>query len=495
MNLRLHALFAAASLLGAAGAAHARDWPVGYSKCADEGETCEAGDTARQVSYGIKDQWVVKAMSGDIACTNATFGTDPYPGRAKKCAVGSAAAPAPAPMPKPAPVPSPAPKPAPAPSPAPVPAPAPAPGSDAAQQAAPADGWAGYGVGTSGGQGAAASAIYTVNSVSQLQAALKAPGTLAKVVKVNGTLDMTAADNGGPFKSKSDQAARNAITLPSNTTLIGVGGSAKLVNARVVIRNVENVIVRNLQIVNPCDIAPVWDPDDGSNGNWNSEYDSITLDGAEYVWIDHNSFSDGSVTDDKLPVVNGMPKQCHDGALDIKNGTDFVTVSYNVFELHDKNNLIGSSDSAASTDDGHLRVTFHHNLFRDIEQRAPRVRFGRVHLYNNYYQGSKSREVYANLYSIGVGYKAKIISTSNAFDIDGASSCNQVVRNPGSSSKTGAIVDTGSLLNGALLNLSTQCSFSSAVGWTVPYAFTATPASQVKAQVVEEAGAGKLGVN
>ncbi|MGM9490140.1 hypothetical protein [Ideonella sp. YS5] len=90
---------------------------------------------------------------------------------------------------------------------------------------------------------------------------------------------------------------------------------------------------------------------------------------------------------------------------------------------------------------------------------------------------------------------AKIISTSNAFEIDGASACSQVVKNPGSSSKSGAIVDSGSLLNGAALSLSTQCSFSSAVGWTVPYSFTATPASEVKAKVVEEAGAGHLTVN
>jgi pectate lyase len=302
---------------------------------------------------------------------------------------------------------------------------------------------------------------------------------------------MTAADNGGPFKSKSDQAARNALYVPSNTTLIGVGSTARLVNARLVIRNVENVIVRNLQIVNPCDIAPVWDSGDG----WNAEYDGITIEGAEYVWIDHNSFTDGSVTDDTLPIVNGDTKQCHDGAIDVKNGSDFITLSYNVFELHDKTNLIGSSDSSASMDDGHLRVTLHHNLFRNVVQRTPRVRFGKVHVYNNYYQGSKTREVYASSYSIGVGYKAKIISTSNAFDIEGASGCSQVVKNPGSSSKTGAIVDTGSLLNGAGLNLSTQCKFSNAVGWTVPYSFTATPASEVKAKVVEEAGAGKLTVN
>jgi pectate lyase len=36
--------------------------------------------------------------------------------------------------------------------------------------------------------------------------------------------------------------------------------------------------------------------------------------------------------------------------------------------------LIGNSDQATE-DRGHLRVTLHHNLFDDIGQRTPRVRF------------------------------------------------------------------------------------------------------------------------
>jgi len=333
-----------------------------------------------------------------------------------------------------------------------------------------------------------------VSNATQLLDAIKAGGDTPKIIKVSGTIDMTGADNGGPFKSTSDEAARARIELPSNTSLLGVGANAGLANAFIMIKGVSNVIVRNLTIVNPCDVSPIWDPNDGDTGNWNSEYDGVTVDSSKNVWIDHNKFTDAPVTDDLLAVVNGKRKQCHDGALDVKNGSDFVTVSNNVFELHDKNNLIGSSDSK-TTDDGHLKVTFHGNYFSRIQERAPRVRFGQVHLYNNYHEASKSDPAYPYGYSVGVAYKAKIISQNNAFDVAGANSCQDVVKNPGSSSKTGAILESGSLLNGAALNMA-QCSFSTSVGWTVPYDISGAllPAASVKASVKANAGPGKLTV-
>lgn len=369
---------------------------------------------------------------------------------------------------------------------------APSAAANAATEVAPADGWASRNGGTSGGSAAAATDTYLVSSPSALKAALTRSGTKAKIVKVSGTIDMASADNGGAFTSVADQTERNAITLPSNTTLIGVGSSAKLVNARVVLRKVSNVIVRNLTIVAPCDIAPVWDPNDGT-GEWNALYDGIFITASKNVWIDHNHFTDAPLTDDKLPIANGKPKQCHDGAVDINSASDYVTVSYNVFDQHRKNTLIGSSDSATG-DDGHLTVTLHHNHFSDVVERAPRVRFGRVHVYNNYYEGSRTDAVYPHQYSLGVGYKALILSEQNVFEIAGATGCTQVVKNPGSSSKTGAISDTGSLLNGKALNLASTCSFASA-SWTVPYTYGAAAASTVRKTVLERAGVGKLTVN
>jgi pectate lyase len=365
--------------------------------------------------------------------------------------------------------------------------------ADASTDVAPATGWASRNGGTKGGAAATSRYMYKVSSASQLLAALKDGGTNPKIVKIYGTVDMAAADNGGPFTSVADQTARNKITIPANTTLIGMGSTATITNAAMFIKRVDNVIIRNLTIVAPCDIEPMWDPND-NGGRWNSRYDALVIDGATHVWIDHNVFTDAPTTDDQAPVVNGQRKQCHDGALDIQHAADFITVSYNVFDQHDKNTLVGSSDSDTA-DEGHLTVTFNHNAFKNVMERAPRVRFGKVHVYNNYYQGDKANTAYPHNYSIGVGYKAKIVSAANVLDIAGASSCPKVVKNPGTSTKTGAIVDTGSLLNGAALNLSTSCSFSNAVGWTVPYAATPLPAGMVKSTVTSQAGVGKLTVN
>lgn len=83
--------------------AFAADWPSGYTKCANERAICTAGTSVRQVSYGALGKWYVRNLSGNIACTNATFG-DPIPGKRKSCAVGPLVnAPATAPTPAPTP--------------------------------------------------------------------------------------------------------------------------------------------------------------------------------------------------------------------------------------------------------------------------------------------------------------------------------------------------------------------------------------------------------
>ena len=355
---------------------------------------------------------------------------------------------------------------------------------DPARQSAPLDGWASQDGGTRGGATATTGQIYTVGNRAQLLAALYNGADNAKIIKLTGIIDMSG---GQPYSSSADQAARGAVRLKSNTTLIGAGAGAGIVNGHIVVSNVSQVVIRNLKLVNACDVGPVWDPNDGATGNWNSAFDGIGVSGSTHVWVDHVSFTDAPVTDDFLPVENGHVRQCHDGALDITNGSDYVTVSYNLFEQHNKNNLVGGSDSTTS-DEGKLRVTFSNNVFRDVASRAPRVRYGQVHLFNNYHAGSKSHPVYPVSYSVGVGNAAKILSNNNVFEVAGAATCPDVVKDF-SGTTPGAFRDTGSLLNGAALG---ACGVSNGVTWTPPYAYSPRPLALVKANALAQAGGGKL---
>ncbi len=353
--------------------------------------------------------------------------------------------------------------------------------ADAALQVAPADGW---GAGTVGGAAATPDHIYTVRNRAELLNALANGGTAPKIIKVAGTIDMS---EGTPFANTADQKTRSRVRLPSNTTLIGEGPGAGFVNAWIDISSVNQVIVRNLHIVAPCDVGPVWDPSDGAAGNWNSQYDAIGIVTATQVWIDHNTITDAPVTDDTLPVENGKTKQCHDGAIDITKGADLITVSYNRITQHDKTMLIGGSDSLTS-DAGKLRVTIANNVFDGLSQRVPRVRFGQVHVFNNYFVGSKTANPYPHAYSIGLGKQGNVISHANVFAIDGAAGCDSVVSYPGGD-RSGVFQDSGSALNGAPLG---ACSVLPGTAFTPAYAFKPRPVALVKANALAQAGAGKL---
>ena len=224
--------------------------------------------------------------------------------------------------------------------------------------------------------------------------------------------------------SRNAQQDRVRIRPGSNTTIVGLGKHATLRGIWLDIRGTPNVagsrtniIVRNLTFEDTYDCFPQWSPTDGTLGSWNALYDSVSLRDSDHVWVDHNTFRDRRTADATLPIYFGVLFQLHDGLLDITNASDFVTVSWNRFVNHDKLMLIGSSDSAAA-DRNKLRVTLHHNLFWNIGQRAPRVRFGQVHVYNNLYRIG-NEENYQ--YSWGVGIEiAQTYAENNFFRTDEA---------------------------------------------------------------------------
>ena len=326
------------------------------------------------------------------------------------------------------------------------------------------DGWASLEAGTTGGSAAVPEQIYVATTRAELIVALNdgviptttTPSAAAKIIYIDGTIDFNVddadqplgcadyyrdgytpeafaaafdpalwgrANPSGPLEaarvaSQQAQQSRIRIRVGSNTTIVGVGSRATLRGAWLDIRgtaaaNVSNIIVRNLTIEDTFDCFPQWSPTDGALGAWNAAYDAISLRNAHHVWIDHNTFRDRLTRDEDQPSAFGVLFQVHDGEVDITNASDLVTVSYNRFWNHDKVMLIGSSDGAVA-DRGLLRVTLHHNWFKNTGQRTPRVRFGQVDIFNNYYdQGDHP----AYDYSWGAGIESAIVAENNFFAV------------------------------------------------------------------------------
>ena len=96
---------------------------------------------------------------------------------------------------------------------------------------------------------------------------------------------------GQPFTSTADQKARPGQTAQQHHA--DRRRARQWLRQRLInIAGVSNVIVRNLTIVAPCDVGPIWDPTDGATGNWNAAYDAISVTGADHVWIDRNTITD-----------------------------------------------------------------------------------------------------------------------------------------------------------------------------------------------------------
>ena len=356
--------------------------------------------------------------------------------------------------------------------------------SSIARQTLPeGDGWASLGDGTSGGAAAPRSSVVTVRTRDQLAQAVA--GDAPKIVFVAGRIDantdasgrrLTCADYArdgftlqsylqtydpavwgredepsGPVEdaraaSQEAQEAQITIRIGSNTTLIGLPGS-EITGANLRVDRESNVIIRGLTVTDAFDCFPAWDPTDGDTGNWNSEYDTLSLTEATHVWIDHNDFSDGDNPDSEQPTYFGRPFQVHDGLIDITNGSDLVTVSYNRLHDHDKTMLIGSSNTRF-TDRGRLRVTIHHNQFRNLGQRVPRVRFGQVDVYNNHYIQRENAPV-EYVYSWGVGVESHIVAERNFFTLPRSIGPEQIIENFGGV----RITENGNLVNGRRVDI------------------------------------------
>ena len=234
------------------------------------------------------------------------------------------------------------------------------------------------------------------------------------------------ADESGVYAAARSKLSSNygnkiKIKVPSNTTIIGLDSDCGFKGGSVQIVGATNVVIRNLVVQDAFDPFPQIQDGDGFNAEW----DAIVVQGSSYVWIDHCTLQDTiAVTDDDFDHVklsDNVEKkyQVFDGLIDVKGNSsgsvpsDFVTISYCKIANHDKVGIIGHSDSSDAYDANHLTVTLHNNYYLNCTQRLPRVRFGHVHVFNNYYQNDG--EGRSNSYCFGVGKNAYIYAEKNYF--------------------------------------------------------------------------------
>ncbi|MDQ1071609.1 pectate lyase family protein [Streptomyces canus] len=391
------------------------------------------------------------------------------------------------------------------------------------------DGWASEGEGTTGGSAADAAHVYTVTDRAGLVRALDGGSATPKIIRIAGTVDANTDDDGdhldcadyatdgyglkkylaaydprtwgaakpsGPQEearqaSAKKQAERVELLVGSNTTIVGLKG-AVLKGGSLQVRNATNVIIRNLDLRDAYDCFPVWQPNTGGLGDWKTAYDNIWLTGATHVWVDHVTLSDKGHPDADEPTYFARNYLRHDGLLDITNGSDLVTVSWSRFADHDKAMLIGNSDTATG-DRGRLRVTLHHNQFESVVQRAPRVRFGQVHLYNNrYIAGNDDYR-----YSLGISTESAVHAENNAFHTPGHIEAADLVKSWNGS----ALHQTGTLFNGYPVDLlaiynaynsGSERDLTADVGWTPTLHTKIDSAEAADRQVARGAGAGRI---
>ncbi|WP_307800885.1 pectate lyase [Microbispora triticiradicis] len=283
------------------------------------------------------------------------------------------------------------------------------------------------------------------------------------------------------------------LKVPSDTTIVGLPG-ATIRHINLHVDKADNVIIRNIRFEDAADCFPQWDPTDGDEGNWNSLYDNISVTGSTHVWIDHNTFTDGDDPDAEQPVYFGRPYQVHDGQADITSASDLVTVSWNSFRDHDKTMLIGSTNNPAS-DRGRLGVTVHHNEFYDNLQRLPRVRFGKVHVYNNYYQAPDAATF---VYALGVGVESQIYAENNYFRLGRAVDPSALLYDWGGTALTarGNLLRVGGTERPIDLvgtyNANHDPDLGADAGWTPALHTGIDPAAAVPREVSRHAGAGKI---
>ena len=132
--------------------------------------------------------------------------------------------------------------------------------------------------------------------------------------------------------------------------------------------------------------------------NWGGggDGDGISLKQSRGVWVHNNDVFYGNAGSDGDQAKG-------DGSMDLKDNSQYVTVSYNHFWDSGKMSLCGMKSES-----GENWITYHHNWFDHSDSRHPRIRTMSVHVYNNYYDGNSK-------YGVGAAKDSEAFVEANYF--------------------------------------------------------------------------------
>jgi len=220
----------------------------------------------------------------------------------------------------------------------------------------------GYATQNGGTTGGAGGQTVRATTGTAIHAALcgRASSSTPITIQVEGTINH---GNTSKVSGSSCSTAAGVIELKqiSNVTIVGVGAGAVFDQLGIHIRESSNIIIQNVTVRN---VKKSGSPT--SNGG-----DAIGMEsGVRNVWVDHVTLE-----------ASGGESEGYDGLFDMKADTKYVTLSYSVLRNSGRGGLIGSSESDVSNG----FVTFHHNRYENIDSRAPLLRGGIAHIYNNHY--------------------------------------------------------------------------------------------------------------
>lgn len=232
---------------------------------------------------------------------------------------------------------------------------------DAAAATGSATGFATQNGGTTGGAGGQ---TVRASTGTAIHTALcnRATKSTPIIIEVSGTINH---GNTSQVSGPGCSTASGVIELKqiSNVSIIGVGSGAVFDQIGIHIRESSNIIIQNVTVQN---VKKSGSPT--SNGG-----DAIGMEsGVRNIWVDHVNL-----------IASGGEAEGYDGLFDMKNDTKYVTLSYSIMRNSERGGLIGSSE----TDVSNSFITYHHNLYQNLNSRVPLLRGGTAHIYNNHYTG------------------------------------------------------------------------------------------------------------